>query len=195
MRKITASLFISLDGVVADPHTWHFPYFSDEMAAAVVGDVQNSDTFLFGRTTYEGFAEAWPPREDAGGEDAGMAKDFGDTRKVVVSSRELDFTWRNSEQLQGDDLVAGVRALKAEGGGKNIAVTGSVSVIRQLLAAGLLDELRLLVHPIVLGRGLRLFEDGAGPFPLKLVHSETFGTGVMNLLYAPADATDTSKQE
>ncbi|WP_167160640.1 dihydrofolate reductase family protein [Streptomyces sp. MBT27] len=194
MRKITAGLFISLDGVVADPHTWHFPYFNDEMAAAVVGDVQNADTFLFGRITYEGFAEAWPAREDAGGEDAGMAKDFGDGRKVVVSRRALDFTWRNSEQLQGD-FVAGVKALKAEDSEKNIAVTGSVSVVRGLLAAGLLDELRLLVHPIVLGRGLRLFEEGAGPFPLKLVQAQTFTTGVMDLLYAPADVSDASNRK
>nr|WSW57683.1 dihydrofolate reductase family protein [Streptomyces sp. NBC_00998] len=187
MRKITAGLFISLDGVVAEPQTWHFPYYNDQMGAAVMGDIQSSDTFLFGRTTYEAFAEAWPERERAGGEDAGLAKDFGDTRKVVVSSHALEFTWRNSEQLEGD-FLDGVKALKAEDSDRPIAVTGSVSLVRQLLAAGLLDELRLLVHPIVLGEGLRLFAEGEGPYPLELLKSESFTTGVMHLLYAPADA-------
>ncbi|KOY59536.1 dihydrofolate reductase family protein [Streptomyces sp. XY332] len=190
MRKITAGLFISLDGVVAEPQNWHFPYYNDEMGAAVMGDIQASDTFLFGRTTYEVFAESWPERERAGGDDAGLAKDFGDTRKVVVSSHDLEFTWRNSEQLQGD-FLDGVKALKAEDSDRPIAVTGSVSLVRQLLASGLLDELRLLVHPIVLGEGLRLFADGEGPYPLKLLKSETFTTGVMHLLYAPADAPRT----
>ncbi|WP_030304245.1 dihydrofolate reductase family protein [Streptomyces katrae] len=190
MRKITAGLFISLDGVVAEPQNWHFPYYNDEMGAAVMGDIQASDTFLFGRTTYDVFAESWPERERAGGDDAGLAKDFGDTRKVVVSSHDLEFTWRNSEQLQGD-FLDGVKALKAEDGDRPVAVTGSVSLVRQLLAAGLLDELRLLVHPIVLGEGLRLFADGEGPYPLKLLKSETFTTGVMHLLYAPADAPRT----
>ncbi|WP_369779667.1 dihydrofolate reductase family protein [Streptomyces sp. R33] len=190
MRKITAGLFISLDGVVAEPQNWHFPYYNDEMGAAVMGDIQASDTFLFGRTTYEAFAESWPERERAGGDDAGLAKDFGDTRKVVVSSHDLEFTWRNSEQLQGD-FLDGVKALKAEDSDRPIAVTGSVSLVRRLLAAGLLDELRLLVHPIVLGEGLRLFADGEGPYPLKLLKSETFTTGVMHLLYAPADAPPT----
>ncbi|MFI6472802.1 dihydrofolate reductase family protein [Streptomyces sp. NPDC050516] len=194
MRKITAGLFISLDGVVAEPHTWHFPYYNDEMGAAVMGDVHGCDTFLFGRTTYDAFAEAWPARELAGGEDAGLAKDFGDTRKVVVSSRKLDFTWRNSERLQGD-FVAAIEALKAEDSRKGISVTGSVSVVRQLLAAGLLDELRLLVHPIVLGQGLRLFAEGEGPYPLKLVTSQTFRTGVMHLLYAPAEVAEGAAAE
>ncbi|KOU35113.1 MULTISPECIES: dihydrofolate reductase family protein [unclassified Streptomyces] len=194
MRKITAGLFISLDGVVAEPHTWHFPYYNDEMGAAVMGDIHGCDTFLFGRTTYDAFAEAWPARELAGGEDAGLAKDFGDTRKVVVSSRKLDFTWRNSEQLQGD-FVAAIEALKAEDSSKGISVTGSVSVVRQLLAAGLLDELRLLVHPIVLGQGLRLFAEGEGPYPLKLVTSQTFRTGVMHLLYAPAEVAEGAAAE
>ncbi|MGP3924572.1 dihydrofolate reductase family protein [Streptomyces sp. 8N616] len=187
MRKITAGLFISLDGVVEAPDQWHFPYFNDEMGAAVDATLGAADTLLFGRKTYDSFAGAWPEREAAGGEDAGFAKTLGDARKIVVSNQELEFTWRNSEQLEGD-LVDAVTALKNEPGG-NIALSGSVSVVRQLLAAGLLDELHLLVHPIAVRKGMRLFDEGETPIPLKLISSETFRTGVLNLVYAPAQST------
>jgi len=186
MRKITAGLFISLDGVVEAPHEWHFPYFNDEMAVAVGATFGAADTFLFGRTTYEGFAEAWPERETAGGEDADFAKKLGDARKIVVSNQALELTWRNSEQLEGG-LVEIVTALKNEPGA-NIGISGSVSVVRQLLAAGLLDELHLLVHPIAIGKGMRLFDEGESPIPLRLISSETFETGVLNLVYGPADS-------
>ena len=113
MRKITAGLFISLDGVVEAPDQWHFPYFNEEMGAAVDATLGAADTILFGRKTYDSFAGAWPEREAAGGEDAPFAKKLGDARKIVVSSQQLEFTWRNSEQLQGD-LVEAVTALKNE---------------------------------------------------------------------------------
>jgi dihydrofolate reductase len=187
MRKITAGLFISLDGVVEAPDQWHFPYFNEEMGAAVDATLGAADTVLFGRKTYDSFAGAWPEREAAGGEDAGFAKTLGDVRKIVVSNQKLDFTWRNSEQLEGD-LVEAVTALKNEPGG-NIALSGSVSVVRQLLAAGLLDELHLLVHPIAVRKGMRLFDEAETPFPLTLISSETFKTGVLNLVYGPADST------
>ena len=185
MRKIIASLFISLDGVVEAPDQWHFPYFNDEMGAAVDATFSVTDTLLLGRETYDSFAGAWPEREAAGEEDAGFAKKLGDARKIVVSTRKLEFTWRNSEQLQGD-FVEAVTALKNEPGG-NIGLSGSVSVVRQLLAAGLLDELQLLVHPIAIRKGMRLFDEGDTPVPLRLLSSETFRTGVLNLIYAPAE--------
>jgi dihydrofolate reductase len=185
VRKIIAGLFISLDGVVEAPDQRHFPYFNEEMAAAVDASLGSADTVLFGRKTYDSFAGAWPEREAAGGEDAGMATALGDARKIVVSSQELEFTWRNSEQLEGD-LVETVTALKREPGG-NIALSGSVSVVRQLLAAGLLDELHLLVHPIAVRKGMRLFDEGETPVPLRLISSEPFKTGVLNLVYGPAE--------
>jgi dihydrofolate reductase len=184
MRKITAGLFISLDGVVEAPDQWHFPYFNEEMGAAVDASLGQVDTMLFGRKTYDSFAGAWPEREEAGGEDAHFAKKIGDARKIVVSNQELEFTWRNSEQLEGD-LVEAVTALKNEGEG-TIGMSGSVSVVRQLLAAGLLDELHLLVHPIAVRKGMRLFDEGETPVPLTLISSETFTTGVLSLVYAPA---------
>ncbi|WP_171904178.1 dihydrofolate reductase family protein [Streptomyces abyssalis] len=184
MRKIAAGLFISLDGVVEAPDQWHFPYFDDEMGAAVDATLGASDTIILGRRTYDSFAGAWPEREAAGGEDADFAKKIGDARKIVLSRQKLDFTWRNSEQLQGDFAEA-VTALKNEPGA-DIAVSGSVSVVRRLLAEGLLDELQLLVHPIAVRKGMRLFDEGESPIPLRLVSSETFGSGVLNLVYAPA---------
>ncbi len=187
MRKIIAGLFISLDGVVEAPDQWHFPYFNDEMGAAVDASLGRSDTMLFGRKTYDSFAGAWPEREAAGGEDAHFAKVLGDARKIVASNQQLELTWRNSEQLQGD-LVEAVTALKNEPGDGTIAMSGSVSVVRQLLAAGLLDELHLLVHPIAVRKGMRLFDEGESPIPLTLVSSETFETGVLNLVYTPAES-------
>ncbi len=187
MRKIVAGMFISLDGVVEDPHLWHFPYFNDEMGAAVSATLATADTVLLGRTTYDSFAGAWPEREAAGGEDAGMAKALGDARKIVVSNQDLQFTWRNSEQLKGD-LVEAVTALKSEPGDTNIGMSGSVSVVRQLLAAGLIDELHLLVHPIAIRKGMRLFDEDETPVPLTLISSEAFKTGVLNLVYGPAES-------
>jgi dihydrofolate reductase len=193
MRKVIASLFISLDGVVEAPDQWHFPYFNDEMGAAVDATM-NTDTLLLGRTTYDSFAGAWPEREAVGEKDAAFAKALGDARKIVVSNQQLEFTWRNSEQLEGD-LVQGVTALKNEPGGANIAMSGSISIVRQLLAAGLLDELHLLVHPIAIRKGLRLFDEGEAPIPLRLTKSETFQTGVLNLIYEPADSTGDATYE
>ena len=188
MRKIVAGLFISLDGVVEEPGDWHFPYFNDEMGAAVTATLGAADIVLFGRRTYDSFAGAWPEREAAGEEDAEMAKALGDVRKIVVSNQPLEFTWRNSEQLEGD-LVETVTALKNEPGEGTIGLSGSVSVVRQLLAAGLLDELHLLVHPIAVRKGMRLFDEGESPIPLTLLSSETFKTGVLNLVYGPAGST------
>ncbi len=142
---------------------------------------------LLGRKTYDSFAGAWPEREAAGGEDADFAKVLGDARKIVVSNQQLAFTWRNSEQLKGD-LVEAVTALKNEPGDRAIGMSGSISVVRQLLAAGLLDELHLLVHPIAVRKGMRLFDEGEATLPLKLISSKTFGTGVLNLVYAPAES-------
>jgi dihydrofolate reductase len=186
MRKLTASLFIALDGVVEAPDQWHFPYFNDEMGVAVTASLSSADTILFGRRTYDSFAGAWPEREAAGAEDAVFAKFLGDARKIVASNQRLEFTWRNSEQLEGD-LVETVTALKNEPGG-DIGMSGSVSVVRQLLAARLVDELHLLVHPIAIRKGMRLFDEGDQPIPLKLLSSQTFKTGVLNLVYAPAES-------
>ena len=184
MATITASMFAALDGVV-DPGVanWHFPYFNEEMGEAVEG-THDADVMLFGRVTYDSFAEAWPEREAAGGEDAPFAKRLGDMRKIVASRSPLQLTWRNSEQLQGD-LIAAVAELKNQPEIRRIALSGSVSVVRQLLDAGLLDELHLFVHPATAGSGLRLFEDGGPARHLRLISAQPFQTGVVHLVYGP----------
>jgi dihydrofolate reductase len=189
MRTITATLFTSLDGVVGgekEMAVWHFPYFNEQLGAAAAGAYAPADTILLGRVTYDSFAGAWPDREKGGEEDADFAKQLGDMRKVVVSNQDLTFTWRNSEQLRGD-LVEAVTALKNEPGEGGIVVPGSISLVRQLLAAGLVDRLHLMVHPIAARSGFRLFDEGQ-PIPLRLVSSEGFETGVLNLVYEPAPA-------
>ncbi len=184
MTTITASLFTALDGVV-DPGVgnWHFPYFNEEMGEAVAG-THDADVMLFGRVTYDSFAGAWPDREAAGEEDAAFAKRLGDTRKIVASRSPLVFSWRNSEQLDGD-LVEAVAALKDDPAIERIALSGSVSVVRQLLDAGLLDELHLFVHPATAGSGLKLFDEGGPARHLELVSAQPFRTGVVHLVYRP----------
>jgi dihydrofolate reductase len=188
MRKLTSTLFITLDGVVggeAEMGVWHFPYFSEELGEAASGAYASADTILLGRVTYDSFARAWPDREEAGEDDAGFAKQLGDMRKVVVSNQQLDFSWRHAEQLQGE-LIEGVKALKRTPGDASIVMPGSVSVARQLLTAGLVDELHLMVHPIIARTGFKLFDEGDAPFPLELISSQAFKTGVLNLVYATA---------
>ena len=184
MATISASVFTALDGVV-DPGVgnWHFPYFNEEMGEAVAA-THDADVMLFGRVTYDSFAGAWPGREAAGGDDAAFARRLGDMRKIVASRTPLEFTWRNSEQLQGD-LVQAAAALKNDPGIQRIALSGSLSVVRQLLDAGLLDELHLFVHPATAGSGTRLFEVGGPPRHLRLVSWEPFRTGVRHLVYGP----------
>ena len=194
MAIISASLFAALDGTV-DPGVgnWHFPYFNEEMGEAVTG-THEADVMLFGRVTYDSFAGAWPAREEAGEADAVMAKHLGDVRKIVASRSPLELTWRNSEQLQGD-LVEAVTALKQDPSVGRIALSGSVSVVRQLLDAGLLDELHLFVHPATAGSGLKVFEDGGPARYFRLISARPFATGVVYLVYGPDPNPPTGSYE
>jgi dihydrofolate reductase len=182
MAKLSSSMFISLDGVVeVGEGEWHFPYFDGPMGDAVTR-THAAPRMLFGRVTYESFAGAWPAREEAGEDDAQMAKDLGDKRKYVLSRSPLEFTWRNSEQLTGD-FVEAVTALKQEDG--DIFLSGSPSVVRQLLQYGLLDELNLFVHPVLAGKGERLFPADGPATHLRLVSSEAFPKGVQLMVFEP----------
>lgn len=193
MKKISAGLFTSVDGVVGEPQNWHFPYFCEELGAAVSEQLGTADTILFGRVTYDSFAGAWPARETAGEADAEMAKAIGDARKIVVSRSELEFDWRNSEQLHGD-VIEGVRALKEEGEGV-IGISGSVGLLRQLLDAGLVDELHLYVHPVAVRKGQRLFEDAQTPLPLTLLSCTAFKSGTIHLVYGPSTGPELDNQD
>jgi dihydrofolate reductase len=185
MATIVSTLFMALDGVVEIDPAWHFPYFDEHMGAAVTEDYEGVDALVLGRVTYDSFAGAWPEREAAGGEDAPFAKQLGDTRKVVATRGDQDLGWRNVEAVQGD-LAGAVTTLASEPGIEKVLVSGSISVVRQLLAAGVLDELRLLVHPVAARHGERLFDEGDSIYPLRLLRSEAFPTGVVRLVYAPA---------
>ncbi|MFJ9410675.1 dihydrofolate reductase family protein [Streptomyces sp. NPDC101393] len=180
MRKITAGTFLSLDGIAGAPETWHFPYFNDEMGAVVQAQMAASDTMLLGRHTYEAFAAYWPQSEDA------FAGHMNSTPKLVVSTTLERAEWQNSTVIGGDDPLAELARLK-EKPGKNLAVTGSLTLVRSLLRAGLLDELHLLVHPVIVGSGKRLFA-GDGRIPLRLAGSTTLSTGVLSLVYTPDGA-------
>ncbi|MEV4182037.1 dihydrofolate reductase family protein [Streptosporangium canum] len=182
MRKIAAGLFVSLDGVTESPEKWHFTYFSDEMGAAVGEQMAAADTMLLGRRTYEEFAGYWPSQAGTGNQ---LADQMNDTPKLVVSTTLDTVEWQNSTLIK-DNVVEELTKLK-EQPGKDISITGSATLVRSLLRAGVLDELRLLVHPIVVGSGKRLFEDGGDQVPLKLIDSQTFSTGVLYLTYGLAD--------
>ncbi len=180
MRKIVAGLFITLDGVMESPEKWQFPYSNDEMGEVVGSQMAASDTLLLGRVTYQEFASSWP---NAGGDDP-FADHMNNTPKLVVSTTLDTVAWRNSTLIKGNVVEELIR-LKQQPG-KNIAISGSATLVRSLLRDNLLDELLLLVHPVVVGSGKRLFPDGSDPVALKLVDAQTFSTGVLSLTYQSA---------
>lgn len=185
MTTVLSTLFISLDGVAEIDPDWHFPYFDEAMGKAVGQDYADTDVLVLGRVTYDSFAGAWPEREADGGEDATFAAELGDLRKIVATRGSQDLGWRNAER--SNDIVATVAQLRADQSLGKVLVAGSLSVVRQLLAAGLIDELRLLVHPVAAGRGEHLFDPTAPIQPLQLLRSAVFPTGVVQLVYAPAE--------
>ena len=191
MGKIVSNFFMSLDGVVESPDQWHFPYFNDEMGAAIDQGAAASAAFLMGRVLYEEWSSYWPnaAAEAPPGEPEDAANSFAsfinNIPKYVVSSTLDEATWNNTTIVSGD--VAGqLRKIKEQTAG-DITMSGSATLVRWLLANGILDELHLLVHPIAVGHGERLFE-GTPTYPLQLVGHETFETGVLNLTYTPAAA-------
>jgi dihydrofolate reductase len=190
MRKIIAGVFIALDGVVEDPQDWHFPYFNDEMGEAVSSQMAAADTMLLGRRTYEEFAAYWPNQTNEP-----FADTMNKTPKLVASTTLNEVEWQNSTLIQGN-VAEELRRLKQEPG-KNISITGSGTLVRSLIRDEVLDELRLLVHPFVVGSGKRLFDGDLDHKPLALVDSKVFSTGVLYLTYAPAADTppDTERKE
>jgi dihydrofolate reductase len=181
MGKIVSYFFISLDDVVEAPDQWHFPYFNDEMGAAVSEGMGKCAAFLMGRRMYDEWSKHWPA-VPADSEEGQIAAFFNDIPKYVISDSLTEATWNNTTIISGD-VKAKVQQLKDDIDG-DINMSGSTSTVRWLLTNGLVDELDLLVHPIVVGAGDRLF-DGVPKTPLKLLRSETFSTGVLRLVYAP----------
>ena len=177
MRKLIVGEFISVDGVVEAPDTWHFPYVNEEMFDIMWSLQATADTMLLGRVTYQSYAGAFA-NAPAGDQ---IAARMNEPAKVVVSRTLHDLEWRNSTLLSGD-IAAAVASLKEQPGG-DIITTGSTTLVRTLLRAGLADELHLLVHPIVVGTGQRLFEDEGIQVPLTLTGCRQLSTGTVYLAY------------
>jgi len=177
MGSINAGLFIALDGVIEAPQTWQGGYFNDEMGAAVGGMMAGNDAMLLGRQTYDEFAAYWPSADPADPITAQM----NGTPKYVVSTTLDKADWQNSTVVSGD-IKAELLKLKQD---KQLGVTGSATLVRWLLQEGLIDELHLLVHPLAVGAGKRLFEPGE-KVQLRLIDSTAFSTGVLHLVYGPA---------
>jgi len=184
MRKVIASELVSLDGVMESPDRWHFPYFNDEMGEAISAAMAAADAMLLGRVTYQEFAAFWPSQEDSD-EDQEIADYMNNTPKFIVSTTlEEPLEWNNSTLIK-ENVAEEVAKLKQQPG-EDISITGSGTLVGSLVQEDLLDELRLMVHPIVVGSGKRLFEDGSDQKALKLVDSKTFSTGVLYLTYQAA---------
>lgn len=180
MRRIIASLFVSLDGVVEAPQEWNPPYFDEEMGTEVGKAMMSADAFLLGRRTYQEWAAFWPSQDP---EENPMAAFINDAAKYVVSTTLESADWTNSTVIDGD-VGTEVSTLKQQAG-KDIIVSGSATLVRSLLAEGLVDELRLLLHPVVVGNGKRLFDEAGDRKGLELIDSRALGTGVVSLAYRP----------
>ncbi|CAN5867176.1 dihydrofolate reductase family protein [soil metagenome] len=180
MRKVVAGLFMSLDNVVASPGKWGSPYMNAEMQAVISAGTAQSDAILLGRRTYLEFAELWPKQSN----DAPMAAFMNNMPKYIVSSTLNTLTWANARLLAGD-LAAALTKLKQQPG-KNILIPGSPRLVWSLLRDGLLDELSLMIAPIVVGSGMRLFDELTDPVHLKLVEAKTLSTGLLSVTYQPS---------
>jgi dihydrofolate reductase len=183
MRKINAWLFVTLDSVIESPEKWVMA--DDDMFGAIEAGYATSDALLLGRRTYETFAASWPER----GSEIPNADWMNNTPKYVASTTLESPEWNNTSVIEGD-VAEAVARLKLEDG-KDIAVNGSGTLVRALMHDHLLDELRLFLHPIVVGSGRRLFDDESDPVELTLVDSHVYANGVISLTYKPTGASDT----
>jgi dihydrofolate reductase len=179
MRKVISGLFISLDGVTEAPNEWQFDNFDAEMGAAMGAHIAAEDTVLLGRVTYQEWVPYWPTSTDEP-----YASHINNTPKYVVSTTLDRLDWQNSTLVKGN-LPGLIGRLKQEPG-KNIGVAGSPTLVRSLLQEDLLDELILMIHPVIVGHGKRLFNSGMDLKRFKLVGSQTTSTGVSILTYQPA---------
>ena len=178
--RLVATEYISLDGVFEEPGHWSFPFFDDQAAQFKFEELNATDAQLLGRKTYEGFAKAWPTMEGTG--------DFGvkmnTMPKYVVTSTLKDLDWTGSKRIDGN-VEEAVRRLKAQPG-RDLLLAGSGQLFRSLMRAGLIDVYRFMVHPLVVGKGKRLFTGEDPRQELKLVHSGTFSKGIVVLEYEQA---------
>jgi dihydrofolate reductase len=178
MGRIVVSEFLSLDGVMEAPQDWHFPFISPDMMAAVAAHIHESEALLLGRTTYEEFAASWPLQRN---NEHGIADKLNAMPKHVVSSTFGAVSWNNSSLIQGD-VTQQVRALKQQLSGI-ISVQGSARLVQTLEGARLIDEYRLMVHPVLVGQGKRLFAEKTRTSRWELSGNVAFKSGVVLLTY------------
>ncbi|MCA1731524.1 MAG: dihydrofolate reductase family protein [Actinobacteria bacterium] len=179
MRKIVVSEFVSLDGVMEDP-SWTFPFGSEEQEKFKFDELFASDALLLGRVTYEGFAVAWPSMTD----EAGFSDRMNSLPKYVVSTTlEEPLEWNNSLLIR-KNVVEEISNVK-EQPGQDILLGGSADLVNTLMDHDLVDEYQLMVFPVVVGSGKRLFRDGRDTKALKHIRTQTFGSGVVVLTYGP----------
>ena len=181
MRKIIAGMFITLDGVIEAPEKWNPPYYNHEITDAVQSQIAASDLHLYGRRSYELFRSVFT---GPAGERIPHAPIMNHAPKVVVSTTLENPEWGPTTVIS-DNVAEQLTQLKHQSG-KNINVGASGTLVRFLLTEGLLDELRLMIHPVVVGTGRHLFAEGHQQVPLQLVESTTFSTGVVSARYQPA---------
>jgi dihydrofolate reductase len=183
MRKIIAAEFMSLDGVVGAPNEWTGPYFSPEVQQELGAPMATTDTLLIGRVTYQEFVPFWA---DKTGDEDPVAAHMSKPKLVVSTTLKSVDEWPNSKLISGD-VVDELAKIKQQAG-KDIQIIGSGALVRSLLAAGAVDELDLLLFPIVVGKGKRLFVDGADQIPLQLAGSKSLDSGVLSIKYTRAAA-------
>jgi dihydrofolate reductase len=189
MRKLVATEYLTLDGVMSDPGGgdktrhggWSFQFWSDEAAKFKFDELIASDALLLGRVTYEGFAQAWPTMKDEGG----FADRMNSMPKYVVSRTLEKLSWNNSRLINGN-VAEEVSKLKQQPG-QDILIAGSADLVNLLMRYDLIDEYRLMVHPVILGSGKRLFNSETDMKVLRLVDTKKFNSGILVLTYEPAE--------
>jgi len=174
MRKVIVSEFVTLDGVMEAPDQWQFPFWNDETGKFKLDELFASDALLLGRVTYQEFAAAWPSMTD----EEGFADRMNNLPKFVVSTTLKEVKWNNSRLIKGN-IAREVSKLKQQPG-QDILIPGGAELVHSLRQQDLIDEYRLLVYPLVLGSGKRLFKDGSNA-TLKLVKTKPIGADVVLL--------------
>ncbi|MGW4500596.1 dihydrofolate reductase family protein, partial [Micromonospora sp. NPDC004336] len=180
MGKLVVSMFTTLDGVIERPERWAFQFASADSMEQGLRQLRDAEALLLGRVTYEGFAASWPSMSD----EAGYAEKMNAMPKYAVSTTLDAPTWNNTTVI-ADDPVARIEKVKAELSG-DLLVFGSNALVTRLLPHGVVDEIRLVTAPVVIGDGTRLFAGGDGMASFRLLDATTFQSGVVVLTYAPA---------
>jgi dihydrofolate reductase len=178
MGKIVVSEFVSADGVMEAPDAWQFPFQTEEMGEITERQTREADAFLLGRVTYEVFAGFWPSMTH---NEFGVADKWNSAPKYVVSTTLQTAAWNNSTLIRSN-VIEEIRALKQQHIG-TLGIVGSATLVHSLLGAGLIDEIQMLVHPLVLGKGVRLFSDGGPSLSVRLGDSQVLSNGVVYLSY------------